>query len=166
MGTNGLSPKQMQAAQVAHVLARAVRDGEVRSVDVLRILRHELRRRNTNRKLTIPTRSRGAEAAIAKYAPGPVPKNDSDDALHADHVYPLTETLLREVTSLDAWTVELARLDTVVCVTAKENYALEIIEKAGTTGPEKYDQAGIEFTTGTVPWRLDGAPAPGAFGQA
>lgn len=46
---------------------------------------------------------------------------------------------------------ELRRLATVVCVTAKENYALELVESAGTHGPEKYVAAGISFAT-PVPW--------------
>ena len=68
------TPKQLRAAQVAHVLARAVRDGEVEASDALRILRHELRRRNTNTSLTITQRSHGAQASIDKYAPEPPPK--------------------------------------------------------------------------------------------
>lgn len=58
---------KLRAAQLAHVLARAVRDGEVAVPDALRGLRHELRRRNTNKKLKIPTRSLGAQAVIDEY---------------------------------------------------------------------------------------------------
>ncbi len=32
------TPKQIRAAQVAHVLARGVREGEVQAIDALRIL--------------------------------------------------------------------------------------------------------------------------------
>lgn len=143
---------QKQAAQIAHVLARAVRDGEAREVDVRRILRHEQRRRQVGLKLGIPARSKGAQAAIDKYAPDPPPNNNSDDALHADHVYPLTVDLFHQVTTLEGWIDELARLDAVVCVTAAENYRLEVIENGGTNGPDKYDVAEIEFVRGPLPW--------------
>jgi len=49
------------------------------------------------------------------------------------------------------WVAELQRLATVVCVTARENYTLEQIEKTGSRGPEKYAAAGVTFTT-PVPW--------------
>lgn len=141
--------RDLRAAQVAHVLARAVRDGEVDSTDALRVLRHELRRRNTNTTLKIPRRSRAAQASIDKYAPDPPPKNGSPDALHADHVYPLTSELLHTVDTVDKWIAALKRLRTVVCVTAAENYVLEKIEQGGLTGPEKYDRAGVIFASGT-----------------
>jgi hypothetical protein len=40
----------------------------------------------------------------------------------------------------------------VVCVTAKENYQLEKCESKGVTGPRKYEQAGVRFTTRELPW--------------
>ena len=120
--------------------------------DALRVLRHELRRRNTNKKLKIPTRSVAAEAVIEKYGAAGVPKNDSDDALHADHVHPLTEATLRDTDTVDKWVVQLRRLQMVVCVTAAGNYRLEGVERSGTTGPAKYELAGIEFTTDELPW--------------
>lgn len=144
--------KELRAAHLAHVLARAVRDGEVAVVDALRVLRHELRGLNTNRKVKIPTRSLGAQAVIDKYGARKVPKNDSDDALHADHVHPLTVSALRDTDTVEKWIVELRRVGMVVCLTAAENYRLEVIEKSGTTGPEKYVVAGIEFTTRELPW--------------
>lgn len=58
---------ELRSAQIAHVLARAVRAEEVSVPDALRVPRHELRRRNTNKKLKIPTRSLGAQAIIDKY---------------------------------------------------------------------------------------------------
>lgn len=140
-----LAAKDVRAAQIAHVLARAVREGELEEADALRILRHELRRRNTNSALGIRKRSHGAQASIDKYSPGLPPKNNSPDALHADHVYPLTGVLLRKVDTVDQWIVELRRLRAVVCVTAAENYRLETIEQSGTTGPEKYAEAGVTF---------------------
>ncbi|MDP9393089.1 MAG: hypothetical protein M3Q08_17180 [Pseudomonadota bacterium] len=139
--------RDVRDARVAHVLARAVRTGEVEGVDALRILRHELRRRNTNSTPRIKVRSVGAQASIDKYAPQRPPRNDSDDALHADHVYSLTPELLHSVHTVEGWAEELVRLRTVVCVTAAENYALERVEAQGTTGPEKYALAGITFTT-------------------
>jgi hypothetical protein len=145
------TPGELRAAQLAHVLARGVRDGEVKAVDAARVLKHELRRRNTNKSHTLALRSTGAQASIEKYAPERPPRNDSDDALHADHVYPFTSALFYEVTTLEGWVDELRRLATVVCVTARENYALEQIEKAGVHGPAKYSAAGVVFVT-PVPW--------------
>jgi hypothetical protein len=142
--------RDVRAARVAHLLARAVRQGEIEAADALRILRHELRRRNTNTTLTIPRRSTGAQASIDKYAPEPPPKNDSNDALHADHVYPFTSDLLQTVTTVDGWLAELERLRSVVCVTAAENYTLEKLERQGASGPLKYQLAGITFTEPVV----------------
>jgi hypothetical protein len=139
--------RDLRDARVAHVLAQAVQEPEVDAVDALRILRHELRRRNTNSTPRIKLRSVGAQASIDKYAPQRPPKNDSDDALHADHVYPLMAELLRSIDTVDGSVTELARLRTVVCVTASENYALERVEARGITGSEKYALAGITFTT-------------------
>jgi hypothetical protein len=136
-------------------LARAVRDGEIAVPDALRVLRHELRRRNTNKKLKIVTRSRRAQEVIEKYGEAAVPKNDSDDALHADHVYPLTEDSLRQTDTVQSWTDELRRIQMVVCVTADENYRLEAVERSGITGPSKYAKAGVEFTTARLPWAVD-----------
>jgi len=113
----------------------------------LRVLRHELRLRNTNKKLAIVQRSSAAQAVIDKHleAGTPVPNNNSLDALHADHVYALTSEDLETIVSVDDWITALARLREVVCVTAAENYQLEVIEKGGITGPEKYIRAGITW---------------------
>jgi len=116
--------KDVRAAQIAHALACAVRNGELEAVDALRILRHEMRRRNTNSAFGIARRSHGAQASIDKYAPELPPKNGSPDSLHADHVYGLTGGLLRRIDSVEQWIDELQRLRTVVCVTAAENYTL------------------------------------------
>lgn len=145
------SPKDLRAAQVAHVLARAVRDGEVEATDALRILKHELRRRNTNTTFTMTPRSVAAQASIDKYAPERPPNNNSLDALHADHTYPLDSELLHDVDTVEGWVVALQRARAVVCVTAAENYALQKIEAGGVTGPEKYAVAGVSFTT-PVDW--------------
>jgi hypothetical protein len=145
--------KELRAAQVAHVLARAFRAEEVTAADVLRVLRHELRRLNTGTKLKIPTRSVDAQAVIDRYSAAgeKVPNNNSRDALHADHVWPVTDGHLRDIATVDAWTAELRVLATVVCVTAQENYRLIRVEKA-TPGPDKYALAGVEFTTLELPW--------------
>jgi hypothetical protein len=148
-----VTDRELRAAQVADVLARATRAGELVAADALRILRHELRRLNTGNKQKVPTRSVDAQAVIDKYtADGePIPNNNSNDALHADHVWPITERHLKDITTVDAWVAELRHLATVVCVTARENYRLIDVEKA-TPGPEKYAIAGVRFTTAEVPW--------------
>jgi hypothetical protein len=150
--TSPLSDRDRRAAQVAHVLARAVRDRELAAADALRILRHELRRRNTNRAQKIATRSTEAQRVIDAYGAANVPKNASPDALHADHVYSLTEDELYRNDTLELWIDAMRRLRTVVCVTANENYRLESCERGGATGPGKYAQAGVTFTTRELPW--------------
>jgi len=150
--TPPLSDRDRRAAQVAHVLARAVRDDDLVAADALRILRHELRRRNTNQALKIATRSTEAQRVIDKHGAVNVPKNESPDALHADHVYPLTEDELHRNDTLELWIDTMHRLRTVVCVTAEENYQLERCEQRGVTGPDKYAQAGVTFTTQELPW--------------
>lgn len=140
---------------MAHVLAQAVRNDEVEATDALRILRHELRRRNTNQALKIEIRSKEAQRVIEKWGAESVPKNSSPDALHADHVYPLTADELQRNVTLEQWIGAMPRLRTVVCVTAQENYVLEKYEKQGVTGPEKYEQAGVAFTTDRLPWATD-----------
>jgi hypothetical protein len=147
-----VSDRDRRAAQLAHVLARAVRGGELPATDALRVLRHELRRRNTNRTQKIATRSAEAQRVLEKYGAEAVPKNDSPDALHADHVYPVTEVELRRNDTLELWIDAMARLRTVVCVTAQENYRLEQCERQGITGPEKYEAAGVAFPAQELPW--------------
>lgn len=129
------------------------------AVDALRILRHELRRRNTNRALGIATRSAEAQRVIDHYGAANVPKNASSDALHADHVYGLTEDELRQNDTLELWIDAMHRLRLVVCVTARENYRLEAWEQKGVTGPRKYPQAGVTFTTRELPWDVDAQDA-------
>lgn len=132
---------------MAAVLAAAYRNGEIESEDALRIIRHELRRLQTNKKLVIPRRSMQAHNVIAQYeARGvPLPKNGSSDALHADHIHPLSVRQLRTLQTIPQWVRALKRLEQVVCVTAAENYRLEQIEKQGIKGPAKYEKAGIKF---------------------
>jgi hypothetical protein len=147
------SARDLRAAAVATVLARAVRAGEVEQSDALRIIKHEMRRRNTNQKLKIEKRSAAAQAVIDKYAAlgEAPPNNNSPEALHADHVHGFTEDVLRATETPEQWLAALARLREVVCVTAEENYALEKIERSGVTGPAKYEQAGIEWANTAKP---------------
>ena len=149
-GLTRVSDRDRREAQLAHVLARAVRVGELAPADALRVLRHELR--NTNRTQKIATRSAEAQRVLEKYGAAAVPKNDSPDALHADHVYPVTEVELRRNDTLELWIDAMARLRTVVCVTAQENYRLEQCERQGITGPEKYEAAGVAFPAQELPW--------------
>jgi hypothetical protein len=50
------------------------------------------------------------------------------------------------------WTTTMHRMRAVVCVTAAENYRLEKCERNGVTGPLKYVEAGVTFTTQELPW--------------
>lgn len=122
------------------------------AADALRIIKHELRRRNTNQAQRIAIRSTEAQRVIDAYGAANVPKNASLDALHADHVYSLTEDDLRRNDTLELWIEAMHRLRTVVCVTAKENYRLQACERRGVTGPRKYAEAGMTFTTQALPW--------------
>lgn len=145
--------KETRAAQVAHALAAAVRTDQVAAADAVRILRHELRRLNTGKGETISVRSEEAQRVLDKYEQlnQSRPRNGSPEALHADHVWPLTTEHLHEVTTVEDWVEQLRHLSTVVCVTAAENYRLQKIERT-TPGPEKYAIAGVEFTTDRLPW--------------
>jgi hypothetical protein len=138
---------QRRQAKLAAVLADAYRRGEIEAQDVLRVIRHELRGLQTNRKLEIELRSTRANEVIQTYiAIGELPpKNSSSEALHADHVWPVTESLLISEKTVEQWMNALSRLGKVVCVTAEENYRLESIERAGVIGPEKYAKAGISI---------------------
>ncbi len=145
MSSTAPTDRELRAAKVANVLARGVRETEVVPADALRILRHELRRRNTNRAIKMPLRSKEAQRVIDEYGtPGP-PKNGSDDALHADHLWPLTEGTLQTTTSVEAWVDELRRLSQVAVVTARENYRLMSAEKQNLWGFAKYEAAGVEL---------------------
>lgn len=141
------TPRDRRFAALAAALARAARAGEVADADALRVIRHELRRRNVNRAIKSARRSVAAQAVIDKYAAAktPIPKNSSDDALHCDHVFPLALSDLQRLQSVDAWMAELPRLAEVVCLTAVENYRLETLEKTGAHGWSKYEAADIRF---------------------
>lgn len=145
--TPATSDKDQRAARLAAHLAHGVREGRVDDADALRVIRHELRRRNTNKKLRIVRRSTEAQRVIDEYAARgeEVPRNGSPDALHADHVHEInTDTLTRTIT-VDEWLVELERIREVVCVTAGENYALMRAEKEGWWGEDKYRETGVVF---------------------
>jgi hypothetical protein len=139
--------KRERQAEVAAVLAAAYRNEDIEAEDALRIIRHELRRLQTNKKLGIPQRSKQAEKVIREYSASdnPLPKNGSGDALHADHIHPVTTKQLKSLITKQQWLRALNRLGRVVCVTATENYQLQHRERAGTTGPKKYDVARITF---------------------
>lgn len=139
--------RRTRQAQIASVLAAAWRAGDIEAEDALRIIRHDLRRLQTNKKLEIPRRSRQAHKVIRKYAleKEQPPKNGSSDALHADHLHPVTTKHLKSLKTVQQWTRALSQLEEVVCVTAAENYRLEQIERAGITGLEKYAKAKIRF---------------------
>lgn len=141
------SNRDQRDAELAAVLADAVRAGRLQAADALRVIRHEMRRRNTNRKATLPYRSAGAQAVIDEYAArGEVPpKNGSDDALHADHVYEFGVDQLLQTVTVDDWHQVLTSARTVVVVTARENYKLEVLENSGLRGPKKYEAAGISW---------------------
>jgi hypothetical protein len=82
----------------------------------------------------------------------PIPKNSSDDALHADHVYKFTAVVLTETSTVEAWLAELRRLAMVVCVRPARTTSWRGVEARGTTGPEKYSAAGVEFAGSVLPW--------------
>ena len=113
-----------------------------------------MRRRNTNKKTALPHRSSWAQAVIDDYAGrgDSPPKNGSDHALHADHVYEFDAEQLRETVTVQEWLEVLVAARTVVVVTAKENYQLEILEKSGLHGPAKYDAAGITWADEPPPF--------------
>lgn len=146
-----LTAKHLRLAQLAHVLARGVRAEELEAVVALRVLKHELRRLNTNTTMGIPRRSLAAQASVEKYAPKKPPQNGSGEALHADHIYPPTAQLLQDLVTVERWLAALPQLTDVVCVTAMENYKLQSFERAGVIGPAKYEEADVTFTT-PVEW--------------
>lgn len=142
-----IRPRDRRFAELGAVLARAAANEELDANYALRILRHQLRVMNVNSAMKVSIRSEGAQAAIERYleAGAPIPKNGSVDALHCDHVHALIAVDLARLSSTEAWLEELTRLQTVVCVTAAENYRLGQIERQGVSGWEKYSQAGIRL---------------------
>ena len=101
--------KAERNAAVAAVLADGVREGRIPWTDAARIIRADLRSRQTNKKLKIPYRSVEAQRVIDEcHERGEAPpKNGSDDALHADHVFPLTESDVMVTVSPDEWLLVL-----------------------------------------------------------
>ena len=140
--------KAERNAAVAAVLADGVREGRIPWTDAARIIRADLK---------IPYRSVEAQRVIDEcHERGEAPpKNGSDDALHADHVFPLTESDVMVTVSPDEWLALLEGIGLVVCVTASENYDLEKIEKSGVTGWKKYDEAKVKVFD-----IRDGRPVP------
>jgi hypothetical protein len=128
--------------------------GRVTPSGARRIIVHDLRRLNTNNKLAIRPRSLGAQRVIEAYAPAVPPKNGSPDALHADHYGMPTSEEVSMISSVDAWLRVVARVrQSIVCLTAAENYALIKWERKGYVGHEKYEMAGIKFVD-PVPWEV------------
>jgi hypothetical protein len=148
--------KDLRWARLANVLAEAARTGRIHPQDARTALVHALRVRKTKNTLAIRPRSTGAQASIERYAPQAPPRNDSTDALHADHVYSFPHTgpklteFFNQLTNVEAWLQELARLDQVVCLTAAKN---ELVRRVETTvmRPAKYELAAVEFVD-PVPW--------------
>jgi hypothetical protein len=149
------APRETRAAELADWLAQGVRKGVVRPSLARRIIMQELRIGNANRKLKIRPRSVGAQAIIDSYERDSrtLPRNDSDDALHADHYGVITSQHVAKIMTVDAWLIEIGRMRrSVVCLTAAEHRSLDPIEDQGHLGPEKYALAGIEFVDKTLPW--------------
>jgi hypothetical protein len=147
-------PNELWPAKLAQVLADGVRSGEVRPTAARRIILHDLRRVNANEKPNIRPRSVGAQRVIEEYAAAgkKIPRNDSPDALHADHYDVITKEQVAEIATVEAWVSELARMrKSIVCVTEAEHRTLAPVERQGMLGPEKYSAAGIEFVD-AVPW--------------
>ena len=141
------SSKAQRHADVAAILAQAVRDNKILMTDATRHIRADLRRLQTNQKVKIAIRSTEAQRVIdeaARRGEAP-PKNGSLDALHADHVKPLTDARVMQTVTTDQWSELLEELGEVVCVTARENYKLEAIENDGVTGWRKYKVGGIKL---------------------
>lgn len=142
-----LTTKDERFAALAATLSRAARTGDVAPADAGRVIRHELRKRNTNAALRATRRSAKAQAVIEHYGNDgkQVPKNGSLDALHSDHVFVVTAQDIQRLQTAEAWLKELPRFDKIVCVTAAENYALQVHERAGANGWDKYATAGVEL---------------------
>ena len=137
--------KHQRFAALGAVLARATVADEIEATYALRVLRHQLRIMNTNNALKAPLRSERAQAVIDAHAAvgTAVPKNGSPDALHSDHVHPVTAEDLHRLLTIEDWLDAMPRLTEVVCLTAAENYSLLPHEAAGITGWDKYEAAGI-----------------------
>lgn len=105
LSTMSFNARNERDAALAAVLAQGVREGKVHAVDALRVIKHEMRRRNTNKHAGLPFRSAKAQAVIDECAKAgvPVPKNDSEDALHADHVHELGPADLHNTIAVDDW---------------------------------------------------------------
>lgn len=116
MLTMSFTARDERDAALAAVLAQGVREGKVHPVDALRAIKHEMRRRNTDKH-----------------------------ALHADHVHELGPADMQNTITVDDWIRVLAQARIVVVVTAKENYELEQLENAGPRGPAKYLRAGLRW---------------------
>lgn len=97
--------------------------------------------------MSTPIRSREADSVIRRYRKrgAQPPKNGSAEALHSDHVFPLTNNRIEQLKTKDDWIDAMTELTTVVCLVASENYMLEQAERTGSWGWEKYEDANIEL---------------------
>lgn len=147
-------------AKLASVLSSGARAGQVRYEDAGRVLRHELRRMNTRAAKSVPPDlwSAAAKAALEKYE-GDVPPNGSTESLHCDHAFPIVRDTLKRLDGVDAWLGALPTLMEVVVVTAKENYALQRVEREHTDAQEplgvrKYELAKVTLVNPAAVARL------------
>jgi hypothetical protein len=154
--------KAERNAAVAAVLAEGVRENKIPWTEAARLIRADLRRLQTNKKQSIPVRSVAAQQVIkeAERLGETPPKNGSADALHADHVFPLTEFDIKGTITPHDWLTLLTERGQVVCVTAKENYELEQVERSGVNGWAKYEAAGIQLVDSVTGQPI--APTTGA----
>src|SRR4051794_12334382 len=114
------------AARVARVLARAVRKVEVEAVDALRILRHELCRRNTNSTPRIKVRSVGAQGQHRQVRAAETAEERLRRRPARRPRLSLRAEVLHSVDTVEGWVAELARLRTVVCVATVENPGIPV----------------------------------------
>lgn len=133
------------------VLARAAGAGELEASFAVAVMKDRLRKRNTNKRTSVPYRSVAANTVFeGSAAVGLTPeKNNSLEAIHCDHVWPLLASDLPGLLTPEAWMAVLPRLDEVVCVTARENYRLQRVEREGFYGWDKYREAGVELVAGS-----------------
>jgi hypothetical protein len=143
--------RRYEWARLAAALSADSRNHEVRSSDVLRVLRHQLRTLNTNKAVTTPPdlwSVRAKEVFDDHTARDErVPPNGFDESLHCDHIYALRVGDLNRYESIDDWLGEIPRFTAVVVVTARENYRLARAERKEWDGPLKYKPANVRLVS-------------------
>jgi hypothetical protein len=160
--------RRYEWARLAAALSMDCRNCEVRTSDVLRVLRHQLRTLNTNKASTTPSdlwSVRAKEVFDDHTARGErVPPNGFAESLHCDHVYGVRLGDLDRYESIDDWLGAVPRFTAVVVVTARENYRLQRVERKGWDGPLKYEPANVPLVNVAAVRRLFPAH-PGAGGK-